>query len=82
MAPSHPAVSEASALAATLGGRVDGGTSKSIVLTVPAATGFDRIVSAVDEWVATHPEFVWQFSNAYDIVDGETPLAWWNRQSP
>ncbi|MGZ3421596.1 MAG: DUF4265 domain-containing protein [Polyangiales bacterium] len=74
-----PIVSDAQALAAALNGSVDGGTSRSIVITVPSATGFDNIVAAVNRWTRDHPGFVWEFTNAYAYAeDGSpTPLRWW-----
>lgn len=63
-------------LAEQLEGRLDGGTSRSVVLTIPAKSGFARICSALDAWVGARPFAVWEFTNAY-APDGETPLDWW-----
>jgi hypothetical protein len=45
-----------------------------IVVTVPAASGFPAVESAVGEWTAEHG-CAWEYGNVYDEAD--RPLGWW-----
>jgi hypothetical protein len=45
-----------------------------IVITVPAAAGFDTVEAAIDEWVEPRGHH-WEYGNVYD-ADGN-PLNWW-----
>jgi hypothetical protein len=58
----------------TLGGRLDGRTTKNLVYTVPVSAGFDAIEALFAE-LASPVE--WHYGNVYDPKDGVTPLNWW-----
>lgn len=64
-------------VAESLGGRLDGGYSRMLVLTIPLSAGFDAVASAFDEAVARHTGSTWLYGNVYDPSDGTTPLNWW-----
>jgi hypothetical protein len=64
-------------VAESLGGRLDGGYSRMLVLTVPLAAGFDAVSAAFDEAVRRHAGSAWLYGNVYDPSDGTTPLNWW-----
>ena len=64
-------------VAESLGGRLDGGYSHMLVLTVPLAAGFDAVAGAFDEAVRRHAGSAWLYGNVYDPSDGMTPLNWW-----
>ena len=77
-------LSEASAVTAeirgvaeALGGQLDGGYSRMLVLTVPLAAGFDAVARAFDDSVRRHAGSSWLYGNVYDPADGMTPLDWW-----
>ena len=63
--------------AESLGGRLDGGYSRMLVLTVPLAAGFDAVAAAFDDAVRRHAGASWLYGNVYDPSDGVTPLNWW-----
>ena len=65
------------AVAETLGGSLDGGFSRMLVLAVPLSAGFATIAQALDDAAARHAGFQWLYGNVYDPIDGETPLSWW-----
>lgn len=65
------------AVAASLGGRVDGGYSRMLVLTIPLAAGFDAVARALDDAVQRQAAASWLYGNVYDPADGMTPLNWW-----
>ncbi|WP_189331796.1 DUF4265 domain-containing protein [Actinoplanes ianthinogenes] len=46
-----------------------------IVITVPAAAGFDTVEAAINEWTVPRGHH-WEYSNVYD-PDGN-PLNWWD----
>ena len=64
-------------VAESLGGRLDGGYSRMLVLTVPLAAGFDVVAAAFDEAVRRHAGSAWLYGNVYDPSEGSTPLNWW-----
>jgi hypothetical protein len=64
-------------VAESLGGRLDGGYSRMLVLTVPVAAGFDVVAAAFDDAVRRHAGSTWLYGNVYDPSDGVTPLKWW-----
>lgn len=64
-------------VAESLGGRLDGGYSHMLVLTVPLAAGFDAVADAFDAAVRRHAGSAWLYGNVYDPSDGMTPLNWW-----
>lgn len=74
--PAPDLIESARQQAEQLGGRLEGGTMRSVILTIPSSAGFETIGLALDAWTALHPQAVWEFTNAY-AVDGETPLDWW-----
>ena len=63
--------------AESLGGRLDGGYSRMLVLTIPIAAGFDAVARTFDEAVRRHAASSWLYGNVYDPADGVTPLDWW-----
>ena len=78
------ALSESSAVTAdirrvaeSLGGHLDGGYSRMLVLTVPLAAGFDAVAREFDDAVRRHAASSWLYGNVYDPADGMTPLDWW-----
>lgn len=64
-------------VAESLGGHLDGGYSRMLVLTIPLAAGFDAVAHAFDEAVHRHAGSAWLYGNVYDPSDGMTPLNWW-----
>jgi hypothetical protein len=68
---------DARRVAESLGGRVDGGYARMVVLTIPLAAGFAAVEGALDAAVARHAGASWSYGNVYDPRDGETPLDWW-----
>lgn len=60
-----------------LGGYPDGGTTASLIFTVPVRAGFANVAKVFDAAVVRHPGSVWLYGNVYDPLDGETPLNWW-----
>lgn len=63
--------------AGTLGGRLDGGWSRMLVLTVPLAAGWAAIESSINAAVERLGASSWLYGNVYDPSDGVTPLRWW-----
>lgn len=63
--------------AESLGGRLDGGYSRMLVLTIPIAAGFDTVARVLDDAVRRHAAASWLYGNVYDPADGMTPLDWW-----
>ena len=64
-------------VAESLGGRLDGGYSRMLVLTIPLAAGFDSVARVLDDAVRRHAAASWLYGNVYDPADGVTPLNWW-----
>ena len=64
-------------VAESLGGRLDGGYSRMLVLTIPLAAGFDAVARAFDDAVRRHAAASWLYGNVYEPADGMTPLNWW-----
>lgn len=64
-------------VAESLGGHLDGGYSRMLVLTIPLAAGFDAVARAFDDAVRRHAAASWLYGNVYDPADGMTPLNWW-----
>ncbi|WP_198170617.1 MULTISPECIES: DUF4265 domain-containing protein [Actinoplanes] len=50
-----------------------------IVITVPAAAGFDAVEETIDAWTAPRGDH-WEYGNVYD-PDGQ-PLNWWEQPHP
>jgi hypothetical protein len=61
----------------TLGGRLDGSSSKQVVYTVPLRSGFSPIESALNALRERLVDYEWYYGNVYDPKDGVTPLNWW-----
>jgi hypothetical protein len=74
---SSDATADVRRVADSLGGRLDGGYSRMLVLTIPLAAGFDAVAAAFDDAVRRHPGSAWLYGNVYDPSDGITPLNWW-----
>jgi hypothetical protein len=74
---SDMATADVRLVAESLGGRLDGGYSHMLVLTVPLAAGFDAVADAFDRAVRRHAGSAWLYGNVYDPSDGMTPLNWW-----
>ena len=70
---------ELSRTAASLGGRLDGGWSRMLVLTIPVSAGWREIESAMNAAIERVGGSSWLYGNVYDPVDGVTPLRWWER---
>ena len=64
-------------VAESLGGHLDGGYSRMLVLTIPLTAGFDAVARAFDDAVQRHHGSAWLYGNVYDPSDGMTPLNWW-----
>jgi hypothetical protein len=65
------------AVAESLGGHLDGGYSRMLVLTIPIGAGFDAVATAFDDAIRRHVGSTWLYGNVYDPSDGVTPLNWW-----
>jgi hypothetical protein len=63
-----------------LAGRLDGGWSRMLVLTVPLTAGWAVIEAAMNAAVTRLGASSWQYGNVYDPVDGMTPLRWWENE--
>lgn len=74
---SSAATADVSRVAESLGGHLDGGYSRMLVLTVPLAAGFDTVGEAFDGAARRHRGSSWLYGNVYDPSDGATPLNWW-----
>jgi hypothetical protein len=74
---SSAATADVRLVAESLGGQLDGGYSRMLVLTIPLAAGFDAVARAFDDAVRRHAGSAWLYGNVYDPSDGMTPLNWW-----
>jgi hypothetical protein len=61
-----------------IGGRLDGGTHRSFIFTVPVSVGFPAVERVFDDTVHRLNGTAWFYGNVYDPIDGETPLNWWS----
>ena len=77
MSESSAATADVRRVAESLGGHLDGGYSRMLVLTIPLAAGFDAVAQAFDDAVRRHAGSAWLYGNVYDPSDGMTPLNWW-----
>ena len=74
---SRQAVEECRQEAQSIGGYLDGGTSSTLVLTIPLATGFDRIEQHMEAAVSRYPGSTWFYGNVYDPAEPDHSLNWW-----
>ena len=71
---------ELSRTAVALGGRLEGGWSRMLVLTVPLTAGWAAIEAAMTGAVERLGASSWLYGNVYDPIDGITPLRWWEER--
>lgn len=76
--PESREADDLSRTASTLGGHLDGGWSRMLVLTVPVSAGWAAIESAMNAAIERVGGSSWLYGNVYDPVDGATPLGWWD----
>jgi hypothetical protein len=62
----------------TIGGVVDGGPARVLVLTVPFSAGFQAVESLLAPFVQEVPGATWWYGNVYEAGDASRPLNWWN----
>jgi len=62
----------------TMGGVVDGGPARVLVLTVPVSSGFQAVESLLAAFVQEVPGATWWYGNVYESGDPSRPLNWWN----
>lgn len=60
-----------------LTGRLDGSVDKGLAYTVPVGVGFTAIERVFNEFIAIHPDCVWEYGNVY-AEDGSA-IGWWER---
>ena len=75
-----PAAADLSRTVGALSGRLDGGWSRMLVLTVPLTAGWATIEASMNAAVARLGAASWQYGNVYDSADGITPLRWWEHE--
>jgi hypothetical protein len=61
-----------------IGGVVDGGPARALVLTVPVSSGFQAVESVLTTFVQQVPGASWWYGNVYEAGDPSRPLNWWN----
>jgi hypothetical protein len=59
-------------------GSLDIKTDRALSYSIHVNLGFSAIESLFDNAMATYPDSVWYYGNVYDLVDGVTPLNWWD----
>jgi len=72
-----PEAADLSRTVSTLAGRLDGGWSRMLVLTVPLVAGWAAIEASMNAAVERLGASSWLYGNVYDPIDGITPLRWW-----
>jgi len=70
-----PALDRADRILSELGARRDGAIRKAAVWTVPVASGFSAMESAMEQVCALIPGSDWWYGNVYD--NSGKPLNWW-----
>ena len=60
----------------SIGGWLDGKTSRLLVFTVPVSSGFAAMEEVIDSVRRRFPNVEWMYGNVYSPADG-TPLNWW-----
>lgn len=61
----------------TIGGVVDGGPARVLVLTVPVSSGFQAVESLLGAFMREVPGSSWWYGNVYEAGDPSRPLNWW-----
>jgi hypothetical protein len=61
----------------TIGGVVDGGPARALVLTVPFSSGFQAVESVLTAFIQETPGATWWYGNVYEAGDPARPLNWW-----
>lgn len=81
--PSHIDEIEERLLSITrdVGARLDGKSSKQLVLTIRWRNNFELIEELLSRIVGEYSGVKWFYGNVYDPEDGTTPLGWWNESS-
>jgi hypothetical protein len=59
----------------SIGGIVDGGPARVLVLTVPVSSGFKAIESLLTAFMKEVPGTSWWYGNVYEAGDPSRPLA-------
>jgi hypothetical protein len=62
----------------TIGGVVDGGPARVLVLTIPLSSGFQAVERALTAFVQEVSGATWWYGNVYQAGDPSRPLNWWN----
>ena len=62
-----------------LGGVVDGGPTRVLVLTLPLRAGFERIEPLLADFIQRVPGSTWWYGNVYEAGDPSRPLDWWKQ---
>lgn len=61
----------------TIGGVVDGGPARVLVLTVPVSSGFQAVEGLLEAFTREVPGSSWWYGNVYEAGDPSRPLNWW-----
>jgi hypothetical protein len=61
----------------SIGGIVDGGPDRALVLTVPVSSGFQAIERLLTTFTKELPGTSWWYGNVYEAGDPSRPLDWW-----
>ena len=61
----------------TIGGIVDGGPTRVLVLTVPVSSGFQAVESLLTAFMREVPGTNWWYGNVYEAGNLSRPLNWW-----
>jgi hypothetical protein len=61
----------------SIGGIVDGGPARVLVLTVPVSSGFKAIESLLTAFMKEVPGTSWWYGNVYEAGDPSRLLDWW-----
>ena len=63
VAESDEATADVRRVAESLGGRLDGGYSRMLVLSIPLVAGFDAVAAALDDAAQRHAGSTWLYGN-------------------
>lgn len=61
----------------SIGGVVDGGPARVLVLTVPVSSGFQAVESLLTAFTREVAGATWWYGNVYEAGDPSRPLNWW-----